>query len=324
MTPPNDLCSAATPIGTSTLSSNNFCMTALSPGDPGPGAFCAGSLENNAWYTFTTSPTCVAPCTVVVTISNIVCSGGGAGFQIGYFTGACGSLNNIGCTSGSGGTVTATITNLTPGQVVTIGLDGNAGANCTYGISASNTVPVPLPIELAEFKATKKEDFIHLQWRTALEINNDYFTIERSNNAVDFYSIGQIKGAGTSNKPLSYSFDDHNAINNVVYYRLRQTDYSGKYGYSDPIAVVSTNDDKLSVAPNPASDAIVISYNCGASSEEIMYIYDNKGNIVMSKKLICSEGSNKMNVDISELNTGMYMVLISLGDKLYKTRLIKN
>ncbi len=323
MTPPNDLCSGATPIGPSSLAGNNFCMTSLSPGDPAPAAFCAGSLENNAWYTFTTSPTCISPCTVVVTISNITCSGGGAGFQIGYFTGACGSLTNIGCSSGAGGTVTATITNLTPGQVVTIGIDGNAGANCTYNISASNTIPV-LPIELYEFKATKEDDYVRLLWKTVTERNNDYFTVERSDNAVDFYSIAKINGAGTSHKPLSYSFDDHNPSTAVTYYRLRQTDFDGKFAYSDPIAVVNTTDDKLSVAPNPANDAITISYNCVASSKEVMNIYDNKGNIVMTRELICSEGSNKMNVEISGLDNGLYMVFISLGDKLYKTRLIKN
>jgi hypothetical protein len=322
MTPANDLCSGATAIGPTLLPSNNFCMTALSPGDPAPAAFCAGSLENNAWYTFTTSPTCVSPCTVVVTINNIVCSGGGSGFQVGYFTGSCGSLTNIGCTSGSGGTVTATITNLTPGQVVTIGIDGNAGANCTYGISASNTLPVP--IELYDFKGTKTKDGVHLTWSTAAEINNDHFTIERSENAVDFYPINSVKGAGNSSKPINYSYDDHNPVNNVAYYRLKQTDHDGSYSYSRTIAVISVTDNKLSVAPNPANDAVVITYNCGSSSEEVMNVYDNKGNIVMSKKLICSEGLNRTSVDISELNPGMYMVFVSLGDKLYKTRLVKN
>lgn len=322
MTPANDLCSGATPIGPSMLSSNNFCMTSGSAGDPGPAAFCAGSLENNAWYTFTTSPTCVSPCTVVVTINNIVCSGGGAGFQIGYFTGSCGSLTNIGCTSGAGGTVTATITNLSPGQAITIGIDGNAGANCTYGISASNTIPVP--IELYEFKGTKTNDAVHLTWSTATETNNDHFTIERSENATDFYELKVLKGAGNSSKPLNYSFNDYNPVNNVAYYRLKQTDFNGRYSYSRTIAVISTKDDKLSVAPNPANDAVIITYNCEASSEELMNIYDYKGNIVLSKRLICSEGLNKAQVDISELNPGMYMVFVSLGDKLYKTRLVKN
>jgi hypothetical protein len=325
MTPPNDLCAGATPIGTATLAGNNYCMTSLSPGDPAPAAFCAGSLENNAWYTFTTSPTCVAPCTVVVTISNIVCSGGGAGFQIGYFTGTCGSLTNIGCSSGSGGTVTATITNLSPGQVVTIGIDGNAGANCTYNISASNTVPVPLPIELLNFTATKNVGYINLNWATATEKNNDYFTIEKSIDGNIFETVDIVDAAGNSNSARSYTYNDKKPYYGTSYYRLKQTDYDGNYTYSLMRAIVFKNDIKLSydIVPNPAgSGGFNLQFNSIADEVYAVEITNLSGRAVYNNEFNLSNSNNMIN---EAFDKGVYILTvknINTGEPIGTKRLV--
>ncbi len=307
MTPPNDLCAGATPIGPAVLPSNNFCMTALSPGDPGPAAFCAGSLENNAWYTFTTSLSCVAPCTVVVTISNIICSGGGAGFQIGYFTGTCGSLTNIGCTSGSGGTVTATITGLTPGQVVTIGLDGNAGANCTYGISASNTVV--LPIELMNFILTKNVGYVGLNWSTATETNNDYYTVEKTIDGKIFETVAVIDGGGNSTSTINYRYNDVKPYYGISYYRLKQTDYDKSYTYSEMRAVEYKNDIKLNfdIVPNPSSGGFNLSFNSVSEEEYVVEITDLSSKIIYSNTTKLT--NDKLTID-NGFAVGMYMLTV--------------
>lgn len=308
MAPPNDFCPAATPIGPAVLPANNFCMTALSPGDPAPAAFCAGSLENNAWYTFTTSLSCVAPCTVVVTVSNIICSGGGAGFQIGYFTGVCGSLTNIGCTSGSGGTVTATITGLTPGQVVTIGLDGNAGANCTYGISASNTTPV-LPIELMNFIVTKNVGYIGLNWSTATETNNDYYTIEKTIDGKTFETVAVIDGGGTSLNARNYSYNDQNPYLGISYYRLKQTDYDNSSTHSEMRAVEYKNDIKLNfdIVPNPSSGGFNLSFNSISEEDYVVEITDLSGKVIYSN--ITKLSNEKLTID-NDFSVGMYLLSV--------------
>jgi hypothetical protein len=191
---------------------------------------------------------------------------------------------------------------------------------------AFNIGCVPLPVEFLYFTGTKRSNSSNLlEWATASEKNNAEFIIERSENAVDFSEIQRIKGAGNSNRTITYSAIDHDPVNGTAYYRLKQVDITdGKSSYSNVISINNSRENKVTVAPNPANDMITINYNCGSSSEEVLNIYDNKGNIVLTQKLICSEGINKTNVDISRLNTGMYMVFVSLGDKLYKTRLIKN
>ena len=226
MDPPIDECSGALPISSTPQSSNNICTT---PGPTTntptivPSDLCAGSLENTAWYSFTTLNTG----DVVVTIDNIVCSGGASGFQIGYFVGSCGSLNNIGCQSGSGGSVTATITGLNAGDEVYIAIDGNAGANCTYDISATNTTP--LPIELAFFVGENIEDNInHLHWVSFSELNNDYYELEVSNNGYDWSYLVRLDGMGTTSDISEYRYNHYNPKKDLNYYRLKQVDYNGE------------------------------------------------------------------------------------------------
>jgi len=94
--PPYDYCTTAAPLGTSPQNFDNYCYTAGSDGsytEPPPSQFCAGSLENNAWYTFTVDCSCTPPCQVTGTIGNIVCYGGAQGFQLGFWSGSCSSLN---------------------------------------------------------------------------------------------------------------------------------------------------------------------------------------------------------------------------------------
>ena len=101
----------------------------------------------------------------------------------------------------------------------------------------SNFLTNPLPIELLHFTAEIAEKFVKLNWATASEINNDFFTLERSTDMRNIEVIGHTPGAGNSNTVLRYSYTDHDPHPGISYYRLKQTDYDGSYEYSDWIAV---------------------------------------------------------------------------------------
>ena len=101
----------------------------------------------------------------------------------------------------------------------------------------------PLPIQLLSFNAIKNNQQVDCKWSTAIEFNNDYFTIERSDDALTFYPIGIVDGAGTSNMILNYQFSDINPLNGINYYRLRQTDFDGHSTWSE-IESVNMNEVK--------------------------------------------------------------------------------
>jgi hypothetical protein len=95
----------------------------------------------------------------------------------------------------------------------------------------------PLPVELITFDVVQDKNKVRLDWVTSSETNNDYFTIERSRDAINFIDLARIKGAGNSNRTLTYRAFDDQMIPGIVYYRLKQTDFNGEFSYSNPVAV---------------------------------------------------------------------------------------
>ena len=99
----------------------------------------------------------------------------------------------------------------------------------------------PLPVKLISFNANLLKNSVWLDWKTETEINNNYFTIERSSNIEYWESIKEVKGAGNSNSTLSYSIVDQKPLLGISYYRLKQTDFNGEFSYSNFAIINNSN-----------------------------------------------------------------------------------
>lgn len=127
--------------------------------------------------------------------------------------------------------------------------------------SGSNTV---LPVELLYFEAQVEADgMVIVSWATAVEINNDFFTVEMSLNGKDWKALDTVKGAGNSDVELAYEWKDANvAASGTVYYRLKQTDFDGTFSYSSIESVQFSAEEKaqyaVNVYPNPATEYVLI------------------------------------------------------------------
>lgn len=97
--------------------------------------------------------------------------------------------------------------------------------------------PSTLPIELLSFYGKSHIYYNELRWVTASENNNDYFTIEKTRDGTYFYNVAVIKGAGNSVQRLEYQYLDRDIEDGISYYILKQTDYDGKFKYSEIISV---------------------------------------------------------------------------------------
>ncbi|MDB4344392.1 hypothetical protein OAA35_00770, partial [bacterium] len=104
----------------------------------------------------------------------------------------------------------------------------------TLGSSSSTNV---LPIELVSFSGEKKDNRNILNWTTASEINNAFFTVEKSYNGIDFEWVGTQEGTSPSTQIINYSLSDFNVLETLNYYRLKQTDFDGKFEYSNTISI---------------------------------------------------------------------------------------
>lgn len=145
-----------------------------------------------------------------------------------------------------------------------------------YTLASVDLFTNPLPVELVDFDAqvlgTSIVDAkVNLKWITASEFNNDYFTIEKSNDGLAFEDIGNVSGAGFSATTLNYQYIDEQPYQGVSYYRLKQTDFNGNVAYSNVESVNIDGIEILDLYPNPAEGQIT--FHVASSFESQLHIY---------------------------------------------------
>ena len=114
-------------------------------------------------------------------------------------------------------------------------------ANWDYGLTIDNILVQEqgsaLPIVLVSFEGEVIGNYVKLDWIVASQLNNDYYTIEKSSDAYNWEELAILPGAGNSNQEMSYTTYDESPIIGHNYYRLTQTDYDGQFETFRPIAV---------------------------------------------------------------------------------------
>jgi hypothetical protein len=174
-------------------------------------------------------------------------------------------------------------------------------------------VDVSLPVSLLNFKAVHAGNKIELEWSTVSEINNDHFTIERSDDGINYYLIAEVSGAGYSNEQLSYSFDDlvNPVENNFVYYKLKQTDFDGKTQTIG--SAVCSNDNSSMFNENPvvyitSENTLYVSIASDKDQIVELEIYDLSGRMIKSNDVEIIKGNNIYCINTVDLNPGIYIV----------------
>jgi len=169
----------------------------------------------------------------------------------------------------------------------------------------------PLPIHLLSFTAEQVEQDVLLQWATATEINNNYFTIERSKNGIEWLPLGIIPGAGNSNNTENYFFTDKNPLEGKSYYRLKQTDYDGQSSYSKILYVSMDHPGSVEIFPIPADDKLTINFS--SLKPNRIYLYNTRGSCVQPEA-VYSENSASLNTE--SLPSGLYVIHLLKDDLL--------
>jgi hypothetical protein len=159
-----------------------------------------------------------------------------------------------------------------------------------------------------------KQNKVELNWSTASEWNNDYYSVERSNDAIHFQTIGAIDGNGTTDQTHHYFFTDEHPHSGYNYYRLRQTDYDNHFTYSPIEAVKLSNDAEgyqLNIWPNPIHHTLNFQVLLPDYKNEIaeIRIYDEAGLLQGLEKLDENEISgNNSTMAVHDLVAGNYLV----------------
>lgn len=186
----------------------------------------------------------------------------------------------------------------------------NYGTNNAAGLQTIlGGTCVPAPIELLSFRGKTHGKKNILEWETATETNNDFFTLERSSDAVNFDAVARIEGAGNSTALRTYHYADPASADKILYYRLKQTDFDNRFSYSEIV----------SLARPPDADFMPIVYfdntnqqlKISGGTGEIMQaeVLDLLGRIVYRR-----EFNGEQAGELSFLSPGLYVARIYDGN----------
>ena len=170
-----------------------------------------------------------------------------------------------------------------------------------------------VPIELIYFAGKLKNDAVMLQWATASELNNELFTIERSEDGERFLPIGTLPGAGDSYEQLNYSFADHAVAElaslPTVYYRLKQTDYDGAFSYSNVVVITLDGVKDFGIISATLDGAnLQLQYHLPADGGIDIQVFDLNGRLYRNVSTLGVEGFNQQGISADDLPAGMYLL----------------
>ncbi len=211
------------------------------------------------------------------------------------------------------------ILNINAGDQVTVpisvsarSLDETMAACVSIGPFDLGTLSL-LPVEWLYIRAQPVEEGVLVEWATASELNNDYFTVERSIDGADFTPIGKVPGVGTAHAVQSYQWVDRNIPSGGGdgYYRIKQTDFDGQYAYSD-MAVVPLGATNVSKALFHwiQSETLVIQLTAHYRQSAQVLIFDMNGRALVSQRVQLEQGPNTFGPSVALLPRGVYMLQI--------------
>lgn len=183
------------------------------------------------------------------------------------------------------------------------------------------------PIELISFNAMATGVVNEVTWATATEKNNDFFSIERSADGINFTEIAKVEGAGDHIGRLDYKFTDLRPLNGTSYYRIRQTDFDGTFSIFEALRV-QRHDVEITafkIVGNPSNgNRVIMQMNIESNVQtSTVKIYDNAGSLVAQKEINSWDlHNNEYILDGLNLSRGLHIVSFETADKKYTERLM--
>lgn len=193
------------------------------------------------------------------------------------------------------------------------------GAVTASGLSITNSftpwvlssLAAPLPVELVNFTSVCNGNAVELTWTTASETNNNFFTVQRSEDGVNFRDIGTRQGYGTSTQMHFYSFTDTEPTSGATYYRLKQTDYNGQFTTSPLIAQDQCGNGGETVSSFANGDDVVIDIFTPGTSQYTIHVFDAQGKLIATDVVAAAEGNNRYDLNGVIPSVGMYMITVT-------------
>ncbi len=315
--------------------------TSLSNLDGNAGTTCSGCtsgndvpyvVNNDSWFNFCSAN--AGQWQVSFTVGTCFQSAPNNGLQMSILTGTTSNLTNTQNApnpTAPGATWNSSTISLSAGQCAYLIVDGFAGDQCTYNYTLTNISGgcVLLPVELSQFSLQRFERQAYLKWMIESENSNDFFTLERSLDGINWSNVSEIESIGNHTFQYEYSYmDDLGSIapSQTLYYRLSQTDRDGnrkEIGLASSKGLMQT-DDLILVAPNPVKEGkFDLSIESNVQSFAVITLFDNKGIEITSRSVSLVHGANILPFESDDLAPGVYFFQVQTKQGYQTARFIK-
>ena len=243
---------------------------------------------------------------------------------------ACGALGSMSATSTGGtapyslawsnGQISSTINNL---SVATYTVTVSDATNCTATASASITSNLNPPATLNVVNITNTS--AKLQWSSVAGATN--YTIQgRKVGTATWTTIGPLTGNSKTVNTLSACKNYEWKVRanctggtSSAFSTLNTFVTAGCAGmlYADEQDAAKTDNEftaeALTLTPNPANNAVTINYYTDTENPITIRLFDTLGKTVLQQQANATLGENQLNIDLTALPQGYYLVELNDG-----------
>lgn len=159
---------------------------------------------------------------------------------------------------------------------------------------------------------------VRLEWTTVEEDENAMFIIEKSADGQVFDAVGNVVAIGDSEEMVEYSFLDIMASGDKIYYRLKQVDLDGAATYSHVFEMEKKMENNMmvvSMSDLNSSEFVDITLDAMKEGNVTYFVKNLKGEVVLEKKVVLTNGLNDIKVDMTSLKPDTYKVVFSMGQE---------
>lgn len=176
--------------------------------------------------------------------------------------------------------------------------------------------PTVLGVKFESVTVQNQNNLALISWTVSEQVNNSFFIIEKSTNAIDWKIINSLNGDGNLKDSKSFSILDFETTNEIQYYRIKQVDYNGEFKYSEIVSLNSLKPLNTNIYPNPSKDFVYIEIS---SLDQKIIVSNELGKDVTESIEITKIDNFHYQLDISSLRDGAYIVKLNNSFlKLYK------
>jgi hypothetical protein len=200
----------------------------------------------------------------------------------------------------------------TPTVGGTVATNGRLGCSCSQA----------LPVTLTYFTAKQQDSQVLLQWATASEKENAYFSLEKSRDGQQFNEIGRVTGAGTSTTKRTYAFTDDFPFGGTSYYRLRQVDFDGTSANSKIVVVNSKVTAALKIYPNPLTANELWVEATDAEADDMRITIHNTVGTLLVDRIYPYEPAVKVDLAALRQEPGLYIISVRRKNRIERQKLV--